>query len=80
MGVKICLCISSCECYEMLCVCVPKAFWTTVWDILTEVEKTELITPVDTLLSETFLNLNHTISFSQECIETHKELCMYLIR
>jgi len=62
------------------CMCVPKAFRTTVWDILTEVEKTELITPVDTLLSETFLNLNHTFSTCQQCIETHKELCMYLVR
>ena len=34
--------------------CVPKAFQITVWDILTDVEKTELITPVDTLLSKTF--------------------------
>lgn len=56
------------------CVCVPKALRTTVWDILTEVEKTELTTPVDTWLSEIFLNLNHTVGSCQECIETCKEL------
>lgn len=54
--------------------CVPKAFRSAVWNILTEVEKTELITPVDTLLSETFLNLNHTIGSCKECMETCKEL------
>jgi hypothetical protein len=57
-----------------MCVCLPKVFRTTVSDILTEVEKTKLITPVDTLLSETFLNLNHTIASWQECMETRKEL------
>jgi hypothetical protein len=62
----------SCECYEMLC--FPKAFRTTVWDILTEVEKTELITPVGTAPSEDFLNLNCTIGTCQECLETCKEL------
>ena len=73
-GRKICLCIVSCECYEIVCVCVPKVFRTTVSDILTEVEKTKLITPVDTLLSETSLNLNRTIASCQECMETHREL------
>ena len=56
------------------CVRVPKDFQTTVWDIHTEVEKTELTTPVDTWLIETFLNLNHTVGSCQECIETCKEL------
>jgi hypothetical protein len=66
-AMKLCACVRA-------CVRAPKAFWTTVWDILTEVEKTEHITPVDTLLSETFLNPIHTIGSCRECTETHKEL------
>jgi hypothetical protein len=59
---------------KCLYVCVPKVFRTTVSDIFKEVEKTKLITPVDTLLSETFLNLTHNIACWQQCMETRKEL------